>query len=156
MSSCSRSTSVLSYLLGELNEDDMVLFEKHLESCPICRDELRLERSLQNGLVEFTKPGAAPPELRLNVLKRTLTVQRPRFPFWQIAVTILSGVAAFLVLLQVLSGSSLLETGIGLLIRFIDEILATVERIDSLTLMIGAGIVLVGITSVVASLLPEE
>ena len=156
MSSCSRSTSVLSYLLGELDEDDRVLFEKHLENCPICRDELRLERSLQNGLVECTKPHAAPPELRLNVLKRTLTVHQPRFPFWQIAVTFLSGAAAFFFLLQILRGSSLFETGTGLLINFIDGVFVALENETSLPLMIGIGIVLVGITSVVVSLLPEE
>ena len=156
MNSCSRSTSVLSYLLGELDEDDRVLFEKHLESCPICREELGLERTLQNGLVECTKPDAAPPELRLNVLRRTLTVHRPHFPVWQIAVTLLSGAAAFFVLLQGLRGSSLLETGTGLLTRFIDGAFATLEHANSLPLVIGAGIVLVGIASVVASLLPEE
>jgi len=142
--------------MGELDEDDKVLFEKHLESCPICRDELRLERTLQNGLIECTKPDAAPSELRLNVLKRTLTEQRSRFPFWQIGVTFLSGAVAFLFLLQILRGSSLFETSFELLIRFINEIFATLENINSLPLMIGAGIVLVGIVSVVASLLPEE
>lgn len=156
MSSCSRSTSVLSYLLGELDEDDRVLFEKHLESCPICRDELGLERILQNGLSECTKPGAAPPQLRLNVLRRTLTMQRPRFPVWQITATLLAGAAAFFVLLQGLRDSSLLETGAGLLTRFIDGVLATLEHANSLPLVIGAGIALVGIASVVASLLPEE
>lgn len=156
MNSCSRSTSVLSYLMSQLDEDDRVLFEKHLDNCPICRDELGLERTLQNGLTECTKPHAAPPELRLNVLKRTLTVHQPRFPFWQIAVTLLSGTAAFFFLLQILRGSSLFETGAGLLIGFIDEVFATVEQVNSLPLMIGIGIVLVGITSVVASLLPEE
>ena len=52
MSSCSRSTSVLSYLMDELSEDDRVLFEKHLNNCPICLRELILERSLQNRLAE--------------------------------------------------------------------------------------------------------
>lgn len=156
MSSCSRSTSVLSYLLDELEEDDKVLFERHLENCPFCRDELRLERILQNGLSECTKPSAAPPELRLNVLKRTLTAQQPRFPFWQIAVTLLSGTAVFLVLLKVLRGSGLLETGFGLLMRFANGIFATLEPANSLPLMIGLGIVLIGIATGVASLLPEK
>ena len=156
MSSCSRSNNVLSYLLGELDEDDNVLFEQHLENCRHCRDELRLERTLQNGLTECTKPNAAPPELRLNVLKRTMTAQQPRFPFWQIAVTLLSGTAVFLVLLQIFSGTRLLEKGFGLLTRFIDGIFSTLEPADSLPLMIGLGIVLIGITTVVASLLPEK
>lgn len=156
MSSCSRSTNVLSYLEGELNEHDRVLFEKHLDSCPICRHELRLERTLQSGLVECTMPDAAPAELRSDVLSRILIGQRPRFPFWQIAVTLLSGAVASLVLLQILHGSSLLETGIVLLMGFIDEIFTAVEKYSSLPLVIGVGIVLAGIASVVASLVPEE
>jgi len=156
MSSCSRSNNVLSYLLGELDEDDKVLFEQHIENCPLCREELRLERILQNGLTESMKPNAAPPELRLNVLKKTLTAQQPRFPFWQIAVTLLSGTAVFIVLLKVLRGSHLLEKGFGLLMRVIDEMFATLEPANSLPLMIGLGIVLIGITTVVASLLPEK
>lgn len=142
--------------MNELDEDDRILFEKHLKNCPICRDELGLERSLQNGLVECTKPHAAPPELRLNVLKRILTVHQPRFPFWQIAVTLLSGAAVFIFLLHILRSSSLFETGAGLLTGLIDGVFATVEQVNSLPLMIGIGIVLVGITSVMASLLPEE
>lgn len=156
MSSCSRSNRVLSYLMSELDENDTALFEQHLKCCPFCRDELRLERSLQNALIGCTKPDTAPPELRQNVLKRTLTVQKPRFPFPQIALTLLSGTAVLLVLLQVLSGSRLLEKGFGTLMRFADEIFATLVQADSLPLMIGLGIILVGITSVVASLLPEE
>ena len=54
MSSCSRSADILPYLMGELGEDDRVLFERHLEGCSACRDELRLERALQNGLIECT------------------------------------------------------------------------------------------------------
>ncbi len=156
MSSCSRSTSVLSYLLGELDENDKVLFEQHLVSCPLCREELRLERSLQNGLVDCMKPDAAPPELRLNVLTRILTVRRPRFPFWQVAVTLFSGAAVFIVLLKVLRGSTLPETGIRLLIRFVDGIFATLEQANSFPMMIGLGIVLIGIATGVASLLPEK
>ncbi len=34
MSSCSRSASVLFYLMGELAEDEKALFEKHLDSAP--------------------------------------------------------------------------------------------------------------------------
>jgi len=156
MNSCSRSTSVLSYLLGELDEDERLLFEKHLDSCSICSDELELERILQKRLVGCTKPDAAPPELRLNVLRRTLTVQQPRFPFWQIAVTLLSGTTAFFILLQVLSGSRLLETSFRTLMRFVDEIFLTLVQANSLPLMIGLGIVLIGITTTVTSLLPKE
>ena len=156
MSSCSRSTSVLSYLLGELDENDKVLFEQHLASCPLCREELRLERSLQNGLVDCMKPDAAPDELRLNVLTRILTVRRPRFPFWQIAATLLSGTAVFFVLMKVLRDSRLLETCFGLLMRFIDGIFTALEPANSLPLMIVLGIVLIGIATGVASLLPEK
>jgi len=156
MNSCSRSTSVLSYLLGELDEDERFLFEKHLDSCSLCRDELRFERILQNRLVECTKPDTAPPELRLNVLRKTLTAQQPRFPFPQIAVTLLSGTAAFFILLKVLSGSRLLETGFRTLIRFVDEIFVTLVQTNSLPLMICSGIVLIGITTTVTSLLQKE
>lgn len=156
MSSCSRSNNVLSYLMGELNEDDKALFEKHLETCHVCRHELKLERVLQNGLVECTLPDAAPMGLRLKVLSRIPTVRQPRFPFWQIAVTLLSGAAAFLALLQILRGSNLPETGIGLLTDLIGGAFETIEKADSLPLMISAGIVLVGIVTVVASLVPEE
>ncbi len=156
MSSCSRSTSVLSYLLGEMDEDDKVLFERHLENCPFCRDELRLERILQKGLSECTKPSAAPPELRLNVLKKTLTAQQPRFPFWQIAATLLSGTVVFFLLLKVLRSSRLLENGFGLLMRFIGGIFETLEPANSLPMMIVLGIVLIGIATGVASSLPEK
>jgi len=139
-----------------LDENDKVLFEQHLVNCPICREELRLERSLQNGLVDCMKPDAAPPELRLNVLKKTLTAQQPQFPFWQVAVTLLSGAAVFIVLLKVLSGSHLLEKGFGLLMRFVDGIFATLEQANSFPMMIGLGIVLIGIATLVASLLPEK
>ncbi|MEN8209616.1 MAG: zf-HC2 domain-containing protein [Candidatus Fermentibacteria bacterium] len=156
MSSCSRSTNVLSYLLGELDENDKALFEQHIANCPICREELRLERSLQNGLAECTMPDAAPDELRLNVFKTILTVQKPRFPLWQIALTLLSGTAAFYALMQILRDSTLPEAGIGFLVRFVDGIFATIAQGNSLPLMIGTGIVLIGIVSVLASLLPEE
>lgn len=156
MSSCNRSNNVLSYLMGELNEDDKALFEKHLESCPICRLELRLERVLQTGLVECTQPEAAPAELKLNVLSRIQTMYRPRFPFWQIAVTLLSGSAAFLILLRILRGSSLPETGIVLLTNLIDDIFTSIKNADSIFLMIGAVVIFAGIASILASLLPEE
>ncbi len=156
MSSCSRSTSALSYLMGELDEDNRVLFEKHLNGCPICRHELMLERTVQNGLVACTMPDKAPAELKLNVLTTILTVQRPRFPFWQIAVTLLSGVAVFLILLQILRDSSILANGIGFITGFIDEFSTTFDSVSSKPLMIGIGIVLVGIASVVALLVPEE
>ena len=156
MSSCSRSTSVLSYLMGELDEDAKALFEKHLESCPACRRELRFERTLQNGLAECTKPDAAPAELRLNVLTKILTMPRLRFPFWQIAVALLSGTTAFLILMKILRGSSLLETGTEVLMNFVEEMFLAVENVSSFQPMILAGIISVGIVSVVASLVPEE
>ncbi len=142
--------------MDELDEDDRVLFEKHLNGCPICRHELMLERSLQNGLAECMKPDAAPAELRLNVLTKILTVQRPRFPFPQVAVTLFSGAAVFFILLKILSGSGLLSKSSGFLIDVIDGIFAAVEQMNSLPLMIGAAIVTMGIISVVALLLPEE
>ena len=156
MSSCSRSADVLTYLMGELDGNDRALFEEHLDSCPICVNELRLERALQNGLVECTLPDAAPEELRPRVLSRILTVRRPRFPFWQIAVTVLSGAAAFIALMRILRGSSLPDAGIGLVTSLIEGVSAAVGKAGSLPLMIGAGVVLVGIASVVASLVPEE
>ncbi len=156
MSSCSRSASVLSYLMGELTEAERALFEKHLDSCPICRHELGLEHALQHGLVECTLPDAAPAELRLNVLSRIMTLRQPRLPVWQIAVTVLAGAAASLVLLRILSGSSLPETGIGLLTGFIEGATAVIGKAGSLPLMIGVGVVFVGIASVVASLVPED
>ena len=156
MSSCSRSASVLSYLLGELTEDERALFEKHLDSCPICRHELGLERALQHGLVECMLPDAAPAELRLNVLSRIMTLRQPRFPVWQISVTVLAGAVAFLALLQILHGSSLPQTGIGLLTDFIDGVSMVIGKAGSLPLMIGVGVVFVGIASVVASLVPED
>ncbi len=156
MSSCSRSINVLSYLMGELNEDDRALFEKHLESCPICRHELKLERILQNGLVECTLPDTAPTDLRLNVLSKIPVVRRPRFPIWQIAVTLLSGAAVFLVLLRILLGANLPETAITLLTDLIDGVFSIIDKADYLPLMISAGIVLVGIAWMVTSLLTEE
>ncbi|MCD4848925.1 MAG: hypothetical protein K8R76_12130 [Candidatus Aegiribacteria sp.] len=156
MNSCSRSTSVLSYLMGEQNESDRSLFEKHLEGCPICQRELKLERSLQNGLVECTLQDAAPPDLKLNVLSKILTMRPPQFPIWQMVVTLLSGAALFTVLLRILHDSSVPETGIELLSTLIDNALAAVDNNNSVPLMIGVGIVLMGILSVVASLVQEE
>lgn len=142
--------------MGELDEHDRGLFEKHLESCPICRRELRLERTLQNGLVECTKPDAAPAELRLNVLTKILTAPRPRFPLWQITVALLSGTAAFLILMKIPHDSTLLEKGTGFLMNLIEEMSVAVENFSSLPVMIVAGIALAGIASVLASLIPEE
>ena len=156
MSSCSRSTEVLSYVLGELEGDDKVLFEKHLENCPLCREELRFERILQNGLTECVKPDAAHSELKLNVLKRTLAGQRPKFPFWQVAATLLSGATIFFVILNIARSLTLPEAGIGLLIRFIDEASVLLARADSLSILIVSGIVLTGITTFVVSVLPEK
>ena len=156
MSSCSRSTSVLSYLMRELNKSDRALFEKHLESCPICQRELKLERSLQNGLVGCTLPDTVPPDLKFNVLSKILTVRQPQLPIWQIVVTLLSGAVLFMALLKILHNSSLPETGVKLLTTLIDSALAAVDNINSVPLMIGVGIVLMGIVSVVASLVQEE
>ena len=142
--------------MDELDEDDRVLFEKHLNGCPICRHELMLERSLQNGLAECMKPDAAPAELRLNVLTKILTVQRPQFPFWQVAVTLFSGTAVFFILLKILSGSDLLSKSSGFLIGVIDGIFTSLEQAASLPIMVASGIVLIGIATIVASLLPEE
>ncbi len=74
----------------------------------------------------------------------------------QIAVALLSGTAAFFILLKVLSGSCLLETGFQTLIRFVDEIFVTLVQTNSLPLMICSGIILIGITTTVTSLLPKE
>ncbi len=142
--------------MDELDEDERILFEKHLNNCPICSRELILERSLQNGLAECMKPGEAPAELRLNVLTKILTVQRPRFPFWQVAATLFSGAAVFFILMKILSGSGLPSESSGFLIGVIDGISAAFEQTNSLPLLIGAAIAALGIISVVASLLPEE
>ncbi len=101
-------------------------------------------------------PDAAPAELRLNVLSRIMTLRQPRFPVWQIAVTVLAGAVASLALLRILHGSSLPETGIRLLTGFVEGAAAVIGKAGSLPLMIGAGVVFVGIASVVASLVPEE
>lgn len=142
--------------MDELDSSERALFEKHLDGCPICQRELRLERSLQNGLVECTLQDAAPPDLKPNVLSQMLTVRQPLFPFWQILVTLLSGAAVFFLLLRILRNSSLPETGVELLTTLIDNALAAVDNINSVPLMIGVGIVLVGIVTGIASIVPEE
>jgi anti-sigma factor (TIGR02949 family) len=156
MNSCSRSASVLSFLIGELDGGERSLFEKHLAGCPICSHELRLELALQNGLAECMLPDTAPVDLRSNILLRILTVHRPRFPVWQIAVTLFSGAAASLALLRVFRDSNLPETAIGLLAGLLEGVSGMIEKTGSLPLMIGTGVILVGIASIVASLLPEE
>jgi anti-sigma factor (TIGR02949 family) len=156
MNSCSRSDDVLAYLTGLLEGEEKALFEKHLEDCPACRRELDLERALQSGLSECTLPDAAPAELRPAVLAGMLTVRRPRFPFWQIGATVAAGTAAFLALLHVLAGSGLPEAGAGLLARAASSLSSMFSGTGSLPVMIGTGLVLVGIASVLASLVPED
>ena len=156
MSSCSRSADVLPYLMDELEDDERALFERHLEGCPVCSHELQLERALQNGLSECTLPDAAPIELRPRVLSGILTVRRPRFPYWQIGAIVAAGAAAFVAIYHVVSGTGIPQRGLGVLAGAVNAVASLLSGAGSVPLMIGTGIVIVGIASVVASIVPEE
>ena len=156
MSSCSRSDDVLRYLMDQLDPAERESFARHLDSCPSCRDEIRLEMALQKGLAECSLPDTAPAGLRPGVLAGILTVKRPRFPWWQIAATVAAGAAAFAALLRVLEDSGITERGAEVLSGAAGAVSSLFSGIGSLPVILGTGILMVGIASIIASLVPED
>ena len=156
MSSCSRSDSVLSYLMEEMTGQEAGLFEEHLVQCSTCRHELALEQALQRGLEECTHPDAIPSRLRSEILLKLMAMRHPVFPFWQIAATIATGVAALFAVLHVIGDSSLPDMGLGFITGIGRDLPELLGRAGSLPVIFGVGLVMVVIASVVASLVPEE
>jgi anti-sigma factor RsiW len=156
MNSCSRSDDVLRYLMEELDAAETEAFERHLDSCPSCRAEVRLERALQKGLAVCSLPDAAPAGLRPGVLTGILTVKHPRFPWWQITATVAAGAAAFAALLRVFEGSGLAVRAGAFLSGAAGAVSSLFSGVGSLPLILGTGILMVGIASIIASLVPED
>lgn len=59
-----------AYVLGCLDEADLQYVESHLASCPTCRAEVEIYRSVRDSLTLTTAPVAPPPELRAQLMER--------------------------------------------------------------------------------------
>lgn len=59
---------VAAYALGALDPSEVAAFERHLESCTVCRDELLAFRQVVQTLPMGAPEHRAPPELRRRVL----------------------------------------------------------------------------------------
>ena len=56
--------SVGAYLLGALEDVEAANFERHLEECPVCRDEVECLRPAADALPRSVAPVTAPPRLK--------------------------------------------------------------------------------------------
>ena len=109
-----------AYALGALEPAEADAFREHLESCPVCRDEVAALEGVVQALPMTAPQRPAPPALRRRVLraaraapKSDLSRRRPTWSagqWWNIgrsvAVATLALALAVLVVLAVVSGSS--------------------------------------------------
>ncbi|UCC11155.1 MAG: zf-HC2 domain-containing protein [candidate division WOR-3 bacterium] len=57
MNSCQHSSKVVDYILGLLKPEELLEFETHLESCTVCRQEMKLEAMLTDEFEKGMNPG---------------------------------------------------------------------------------------------------
>ena len=69
-----------AYVLGALPGDDAESLERHLESCPICREELRRQRPIQSALAGGVPPVTPPPSLKEAVMSQVRAEARQAAP----------------------------------------------------------------------------
>ncbi|MEW6040924.1 MAG: zf-HC2 domain-containing protein, partial [Elusimicrobiota bacterium] len=50
MNKCKFEKARLKYIYGELSNSDIASFEKHLQGCPLCKEELSFSKSLSSFL----------------------------------------------------------------------------------------------------------
>jgi hypothetical protein len=60
--------NVAPYVLGALTDAEVVGFERHLEECPVCRDEADRLRPAADALPRSVQPLAAPPSLKQSLM----------------------------------------------------------------------------------------
>lgn len=60
--------NVGAYLLGALPEMESEVFERHLESCPTCRQDLEQLRVASEALPRAVEPVTPPPELKKSLM----------------------------------------------------------------------------------------
>ncbi|MEH7334338.1 anti-sigma factor [Neobacillus drentensis] len=66
--SCSLSIELVSYLLGEATEEEMILFEEHLLNCSDCRNEVQEMREAWNLIPFKLDDVEVPSELKSEVM----------------------------------------------------------------------------------------
>ncbi len=64
----SQEENVGAYLLSALTEIETRAFEKHLEECPVCRDEIDRLRPAVDALPRSVSPVSAPPSLKQSLM----------------------------------------------------------------------------------------
>ena len=57
MSFCPHAEKVIDYCSHDLNEKEREDFEKHLSSCDVCQRELRIQRTVEDELLQEFDPG---------------------------------------------------------------------------------------------------
>lgn len=60
--------NVAPYVLGALTQAEVVGFERHLDECPVCRDEADRLRPAADALPRSVQPLAAPPSLKESLM----------------------------------------------------------------------------------------
>ncbi|MGH2875196.1 MAG: anti-sigma factor [Solirubrobacteraceae bacterium] len=70
------SGDAAAYALGALEPDEALAFERHLEQCAVCRDELRAFEDVAHLLAVSPAPEPAPARLRKQVMR--VVRQEPR------------------------------------------------------------------------------
>lgn len=95
MNSCQHTEKLLAYRLGLLTESEAREFEHHLEECPVCQRELKIESAIEGELsVEF-QPGFIETRVRAHVQLRQARDMRS---FWLYSMRIaIYGVVAIVI-----------------------------------------------------------
>lgn len=76
---CEKSEMVAGYALGNLEENERELFERHLATCKACQEELRAYQRVVDELALSAPMVNPPPRLRAAILQKT-TPQPSRLP----------------------------------------------------------------------------
>jgi hypothetical protein len=105
-SGCGRHEELVAYLYDEASEMERASFERHLEACRACRDELRAFEHVREDLGAWQLPLAprveiAPRRGKLGVLGELLGL----FPLWARAATAVTAAAAVLVVALAIAGT---------------------------------------------------
>ena len=154
MSSCNRSDRVLDYVLGLMDEDGRREFERHLEGCRSCREELELERAVARRLREMEP---APPDLAASVSSGLLAMRR-RWASWRSGLSAAGMVVALTILLLNLMRflPPNVERQLEAALRILERNAASLQGSGVLLATLAAGTALASLAGLVAWMLPEE
>ncbi len=100
MKKCKNKTLILDYIENVISSDQKVLFEKHLNECTECREELFAYKKLYE-LID--KDSIVLPEkeffekIKDNIRKEEIPLKKPRLKFWGVLAPVL-GFIVFLIL----------------------------------------------------------